>query len=136
MRAFIVTLDAMLAVILVGLMASSALILVRDSENMDWKEIYIQRMLDDALATIDEAGLVTSTVDKGNIKDMLDLLPERVCSRIKFYLKGSSSAYKTVSRRGCGSPSGRVSVARRQFLYYDSGSLDKWTIAVAEGWYK
>ena len=112
MRAFIVTLDAMLAVILVGLMASSALILVRDSENMDWKEIYIQRMLDDALATIDEAGLVTSTVDKGNIKDMLDLLPERVCSRIKFYRKGSSGVYKTVPRRGCGSPSGRPRTPR------------------------
>ena len=138
MRAFIATLDAILAIVLITGVVSGTLFMLENREGVQWDEVYLQRIGTDVLTVLEKTGAVDDYVlssDTTLIQNVTGMTPNSICIKVSFTEKDTSAPYYSYSKPGC-VYGDRQSVAYRQVLVYDEAQvLQKWNIVKAQVWY-
>lgn len=132
MRGIILTIDAMLALIALGILISAAVFFVNNAYNAQWTESELNKISMDTLTILEKDGTLESAVSDNSMTStstFLNALPGQVCANISFY--DSSGTYvNSTQTTGC-TNSTRLSKARRSFIV---GSIVYY--AEMGAWYK
>lgn len=139
MRAFIATLDAMLAIVLIAGVVSGTLYMLHNRQGMDWDDIYLQRIGNDVVTVLEKTDAIDLYVlnsDEGLIRNVTAMSPSSVCVKVSLTEKGQPSSYYSYTKPGCDFGR-RQAVVRRQVMVYDSSHvLQKWVILKGQVWYR
>jgi len=137
MRAFVATLDAIIAVLMITAMVTATAYFIQDTEPFGWEAIHLQRIGSDVLTSIEKSGAAGDYIissDSSMLRNVTEMAPEGICVRVSLYAQGSPSSFYSYSKQGCRF-SVREAVLRRQAVVYDDAhGLQQWIIMKGQVW--
>lgn len=136
-RGFIVTIDALIAMLLVGGMVTS-IIYLAGAEGMNTEDLSLQQIADDISIVLEKSGSIDQIVKYSNpqkLEDTVSLTKKSLCVRIELLDKEMNQKFYTYEKTGC-KQKNVYTISRRQVLVLDLDSLNKWVIAEVRTWSK
>ncbi len=119
-RAFIVSLDAILAVFVTLAFILASGFFIERTQYASWEDVILQSVAFDILCVADEQGILHSFMTKhGSVKPLFHLTPNGVCARLDVY-DSSGSLFTSSSKAGCSDFAPTSTVAKRTFIYSNS----------------
>jgi len=130
MKAFVMTMDAMVAVsfMLTAMIMLSAMSLEPSAP----RGAYMKEMTLDLLSVIEKSGTLGNLMDGNStgIRSLLEATPDQVCMSV-YIANSTGQTIAVIPKNGCGALGSEVQVASRHFVYYGQLYMLK-----AESWRK
>lgn len=135
MRGFAITLDGVIALLMIFLSIMLINLVVAQFGEYTFQENQLHLISYDVLSVMEKNGyLEGSLTNTTMVREILENTPNNLCMTLSVYQNGSSTANYSITKSGCSAPEGDMRVARRSFIVNRGGTSYFYT-AKLESWY-
>ncbi|MEM4389352.1 MAG: hypothetical protein QXG98_01680 [Candidatus Micrarchaeia archaeon] len=120
MRGFLISLDAVLAVLLAFFFLATSLLIAGNIKSVASEEAQLKRVSEDVLAVLERTGRLALTPEAGGASEVTEVFlsaPDSACFRLRVLRASDLKIRRVVVRPGCGEPEESHQVTKRSFVF-------------------